>query len=494
MQKEKTVIKKPVSEHTILKNMMIAVFAVAAVFFLKNLFSKAWQGAIVIGICLLVFSIVIFLMRKFQVDHYRQQLVLCISIVLLVFCISLNSGSFYSDDFPLYLAVIGLSGLYLVPRYTLIQAILIDVLLAIAYILHPEKADPLSQYIMCMALLTVAAYTFYMTIKRGRAYIELGQLRAEEAEQLLAELKNAGEELRHNCDGSVERIANLADANHRLEASAAQLKVGSEDIIQGSLEVAETFSDVQERMLITEQHIDSLNEEVRKVESALSSNQEHMQGMITQIANVKSTISSTDEVFSSLQEQILEISKIAEQMTSIAASTTMLALNASIEAARAGQMGAGFAVVATKVQELAEDSNKCSAQVVTVVQNMQQRIEATSLQLSDSTVAIDNSLEALDSYQQDFDVLTEQFGSLYHNIEEQNTNVHQMDAIIDDLQNKISEMTHSSEASQSSVSDITDAINIYKENMDMVVNDNKQINELSASMLELSHTQLTSDS
>lgn len=493
MEQKRNMTKKPASEQTIFRSMMIGVFAVSSLFLLKNIIAKTWQGAIVIGVCLVVFSIVILLMRKFEIDIRTQQLILCISIVLLVFCISLNSGSYYSDDFPLYLAVVGICGLYLVPKYTLIQTVLIDICLVLSYIIHPEKADPLSQYIMCIALFTVAAYTFYMVIKRGRAYIEIGQLRAEEAEHLLHELKNAGEELSHNCDNSAQRIAGLEDANHLLENSATQLRLGSEDIIQGSMEVAETFADVQERMLVTEQHIDSLNNEVRNVEEALANNQQNMQGMTNHMTELRATISATDEVFGTLQEQILEISKTAEQLTSIASSTTMLALNASIEAARAGQMGAGFAVVASKVQDLAEDSNNCSAQVVSVVQNMQQRIEQTSVQLSESTNAINMSLDSLHNYQEDFRNLTEQFGSLYHNIEEQNANVHQMDAIFADLQNKIAEMTQSSENSQSSVSAITDAISIYRENIDMVVNDNKLINELSSSMLDLSNTQMNTE-
>lgn len=493
MEQKTGTTKKPVSEQTIFRSMMISVFAVSALFLLKNIFAKTWQGAIVIGICLVVFAIVVFLMRRFDVSLHNQQLILCISIVLLVFCISLNSGSYYSDDFPLYLAVIGISGLYLVPKYTLIQTILIDVCLIISYIVHPEKADPISQYGMCLILFTIAAYTFYMVIKRGRAYIEIGQLRAEEAEHLLHELKSAGEELSNNCGNSAQRIAGLEDANQLLENSASQLKLGSDDILQGSMEVAETFADMQNRMLITEQHIDSLNNEVRKVENALASNQQNMLGMTNHISELRATITATDEVFGTLREQILEISKTAEQLTSIASSTTMLALNASIEAARAGQMGAGFAVVASKVQDLAEDSNSCSAQVASVVQNMQQRIEQTSVQLSESTNAINLSLDALHSYQDDFQNLTEQFGSLYHNIEEQNADLHQMDSIFADLQNKIADMTHSSENSQSSVSAITDAINIYRENIDMVVNDNKHINELSSSMLALSNTQVSNE-
>lgn len=491
MGENKQSIKKPVSEATIFRNMMVAVFAVASLFFLKNLIGQAWQGAIAIGLCLVIFAVVVFAMKKMDVDQNRQQLVLCIGLILLVFFISLNSGNYYSDDFPLYLAVVGLSGLYLVPKYTLIQIVLIDIIFILMYIIHPEKADPLSQYIMCMGMFSVAAYTFYMVIKRGRAYIEISLERAEEAERLLAELKNAGEELQNSCDTSLSRVSKLEEANQRLENSAAALRSDSESITQGALEVAETFRDVHNRMNATGNQIDSLNSDVKVVEVSLAENKKSMQEITLEMETLKSTVSATGEVFSTLQEQITEIALAAEQLTKIASSTTMLALNASIEAARAGQSGAGFAVVASKVQDLAEDSNNCAVQVASIVQNMQQRIDETTLQLNGSTTAINQSIDSLVGFQQSFDQLTEQFGALYQNIEEQNASVHEMDSILEDLNAKIFEMSNSSEASQSSVAAIADAINVYKDNMDMVINDNKVINELSASMLELSHTTIS---
>lgn len=494
MNEKKTTMKKPTSENTIFRYMMIAVFTISSVFFLKNLLAQTWTSAVVIGICLFLFTVIVLFMKKMQTKLVTQQFILCLSIVFLVFIISLNSGSYYSDDFPLYLSVIALSGLYLVPKYALVQLVLIDILLALAYVIHPEKADPLGQYVMCMALFSVCSYIFYMVIKRGRAYIELGKARAEEAELLIEELKKAGIELQENCDHSVMRIAKLEEANGRLETSAAELQQGSSAIISGTMDAIETFTDVQERMLITEKQIESLNDEVKKVEISLSDNQKNMKGLTTEMESLKNTISATNEVFNTLQKEILEISAITDELAKIAHNTTTLSLNASIEAARAGQAGAGFQVVASKVHSLADDSNSCSSQVVNVVNAMKTRIDETSEQLTDSTNAINSSIRSINELESSFLTLTSQFNSLYQNIEAQNGNVQQMDAIIEDLKGKISDVATSSETNHDSVNAITDAIIIYRENIDNVMADNKQIHNLSSSLLELSHTQIDLES
>lgn len=484
MSTQKNIIKKPMSEEKIFKSMMTTVFLVAAIFFLKNLLTKAWSGAIVIGACLFIFSCAVFIMKKGKVSQKIQQLVLCLSIVFLVFCISLNSGNYYSDDFPLYLAVIAMSGLYLVPNYTLIQVALIDVLLIAAYFIHPEKADPFSQYMMCVVILTICAVCFYMVINRGRSYIKIGEHRAKEAEKLLMELKNAGEQLQENCEHSLDRISKLEEANERLESSIDDLRDGSSTITQGTVDVSQTFDDMQEKMLTTQEHVSSLNTEVKKVEDSLADSKKNMKEMNSEMLSLKQTLEATDKVFATLQNEINEIVQFTQQLNKIANSTNTLALNASIEAARAGQMGAGFAVVATNVQTLAADSNQCSSQIASVVNAMESRIHETSKQLSVSHKAVNNSIDSLNEFQDSFKNLTSQFKSLYRNIENQNDNIKQMDHSFMELRDKISDMASSSEENQNSVNAITDSIDVYKHNISKIVDDNIIISQLSASLLE----------
>ena len=489
----KKATKKPMSEKGIYKNMMIAVLSVASLFFIKNILSKAWSGAIVIGVCLAVFSLLTLVMKKRNVKSTTQQLVICLSIVLLVFCISLNSGSYYSDDFPLYLAVIALSGLYLVPKYTLIQAALIDILLLAAYFIHPEKADPFSQYIMCVAILTICAFCFYMVIKRGRSFIEIGENRAKEAEKLLTELKDAGEKLQENCEHSLERISKLEKANERLESGITDLRDGSSSITQGTVEVSQTFDDMQEKMLTTQEHVSSLNTEVKKVEDSLADSKKNMKEMSSEMVALKETLEATEKVFTTLQNEIHEIVQYTQELNKIANSTNTLALNASIEAARAGQMGAGFAVVASKVQTLAVDSNQCSAQIATVVNAMETLIQTTATQLTSSQDAVDNSINSLNDFQDSFKNLTSQFKSLYRNIEDQNDNIKDMDHSFEDLRSKIADMASSSEENQNSVDGITESIDIYKHNIGKIIDDNIVISQLSNSLLESANQTIEED-
>lgn len=478
--------KMPASPEKIYKIMLIMTFGVAGIFFLKNLLGGSMRGAIAIGICLLVFAAVLFVLKKMRLPASTQQLVISVGLMLVVFMISTNSGDFLSDDFILFLAVIALCGLYLEPLYPIIQGIVGEILMITLRLLYPHKADPNGQYIMCLVCFAVAALLMYMLVKRGKAYIELGNERAEQAERLLASIKQVGEELEANYEQSSKRIIGMGEVNESLSGNVAELKKGSETVTEGTREVGEACTSAMAQVVVTGEQINALNETLMKMEDAVVENRMNMRVISDQMQKVRKEIAEENAVFSILQDQINEIAGVTEQLTSIASSTKMLALNASIEAARAGASGAGFAVVAAKVQDLAVDSNKCSDQVVHIVNQMKEQIANTADELKDSVEAIEEFVEKLESLETGSADLATQFGALYENIEEQNQNIHGIDTIFGSLRERVQEMGAYAEENQSIVDSIVTVTASYRDYVGQVIEDTKQIHNLSASMLETS--------
>ena len=200
-----------------------------------------------------------------------------------------------------------------------------------------------------------------------------------------------------------------------------------------------------------------------------------------------------DRVFCVLSDQMRKIAAVTEEINQIASNTALLAVNASIEAARAGEAGKGFAVVASNVRELAVSSTRSSNEVAEVVSLMQKQIDNTTRQLSDSLRAIAASSETLQHLQTGFGEMMHQFGDLYGTIEAQNTGIDEVNRIFDDLKDRVSDMSLNSGENRNSVDSITETIHLYRNNIAAVIEDNRQIREMSEQMLQLAkgHTDET---
>lgn len=457
--------KAPISHESIYRMMLIITLLVASVFLLVNVLGKNYQAAVVIGVCLAVFIVVMLGMKLKKVSAGKRELVLSVSLLLLDFIISLYSGESYSDDFPLMLTIIGMTGLYLEPRYTRIQLVMAPVLLVIMYVINPAKAGQAAQYILCTAVFILAGVLFYQTIKRGRAFIEMSEERAKEAEVLLDSIRIMGEALERDFEASSNQIEN----------STSELENGSVSIAQGAAEVSESCGEIHEKLGETEIQIHNLNVEVQKVEQVLNENQENIKAMNSQLHSVSDIVNDADAIFREMEAKMHEVTKIAEQINYIAFQMTMLSLNATIEAARAGNSGLGFEVVASSMRELSAGSNVLSDQVAEVAKDLAVEVERTSKQFKESTTAMQQSDSMMTELKESFARLTEQFASLYGNIEEQNRNVHRVDEIFITLNGQARDMQGYSADNQAAVKEIVKAMDIYKSNINEVIKQTQNV-------------------
>lgn len=483
--KEKQQTNQPLSREKIYRITVMLTYLVSGAFIIKNLVGGDIPGTIIDSAVLAVFSIALLIMRLLNVKKDTKRLIVSSSIIVLVFIIGLTTGSYYSEDFCLYLAVIGLTGLYLKPAYAWVQIVLADIFLIIQYAVHPEKADPISQYIMCMISFTVAGVMFAMVITRGRAFIKRTEQRTRDAEALLDSMRTIGQELETNFHAASKRMDSLKAANETMHDSADILQHSSESISSDAYEVSTSCDHVQVSMQETNQHIQTLNENIHSFEEILGINQRNMAEMNEQMNTVKRTSDETSRVFRLLDEEMHQIASVTAEINKIASNTGLLAVNASIEAARAGAAGKGFAVVATNVRELAVDSTRSSDEIAGVVSSMQTQIDNTSRQIEDSATAIAASLQTLTSFQDSFREMMEQFTAIYSNIAAQTASINQVSGIFDTLKDHATTMSANSEENQNSVASIANTMRIYRDNIAAVIEDNLRTQELSQNMLDV---------
>ncbi len=465
MDTQKKRNKKMLTNENIYKIMQWLPIFVSAVFFIINVTKGNTAAMIVIGLCLAVFVALAVIVKVKKVSLYKREYIMSLALPTLVVMISLFSGASYSDDFPLYLAVIALSGMFLEPKFTLTQMFLADVYLVIMYVVHPEKSGGLSQYILCAACFTLAAGLYYQVIKRGRAFIEMSEVKAKESEMLLGSMRDMGAELQEDFDKSSKKI----------EARTRGLQQESASIARGAGLASESCNAVQVKISETKEQIKQLNEGVKQFEIALKENRNNMETMNGQVDTVSEIITESGAVFRTMEDQMQEIVGIAKQISDISFQLTILSLNASVEAAHAGEFGAGFEVIASEMRALSESSAGFSDRVSDVVKALLHKVENASERVSSSEQAFSQSEKTMAELVGSFNKLNDQFGVLYENIEGQTKNVNQIDYIFTDLNNKVSDMHSSSLANQEAVEDIAESMMEFSGNVGKIVKNTQSV-------------------
>lgn len=142
--------------------------------------------------------------------------------------------------------------------------------------------------------------------------------------------------------------------------------------------------------------------------TVLSTNKAHesVTETLTGMSEIRDTVQETGKRIKQLGERSQEISHVIDIINTIAERTTVLALNASMQAAAAGDAGRGFSVIAEEIQRLSESSRDSTSQIATLVRNIQQETN-TAISTMDKTIeqVIDGSTKAEDAALQMKEVL-----------------------------------------------------------------------------------------
>ncbi|MHC5352111.1 methyl-accepting chemotaxis protein [Metapseudomonas furukawaii] len=236
--------------------------------------------------------------------------------------------------------------------------------LAIALLLTRSIVRPLAQ-----------AVDVARTVASGDLTHRIQVTGSDEPAQLLHALR----EMQQNLRDTLQRIA---DSSTQLASASEELHAVTEDSTRGlhrqNTEIEQAATAVNEMTAAVEEvarNAVTTSEASRHTDRTAQDGRDRVRQTVESISQLANDVTVTSEEVGQLAVEVRNISQVLNVIRAIAEQTNLLALNAAIEAARAGEQGRGFAVVADEVRALAHRTQQSTAEIEQMINGIQQGTE-----------------------------------------------------------------------------------------------------------------------
>ncbi|AYC28607.1 methyl-accepting chemotaxis protein [Paenisporosarcina cavernae] len=291
----------------------------------------------------------------------------------------------------------------------------------------------------------------------------------EKMKTIMQQISGVSESVTSQSEELTQSASEVREGSQQIAATMQELAAGSETQARLATELSESMGEFTARVNDTGENGRQLESSTNDVLELTTSGAGLMENSSDQMTRIDGIVKEAYDRVTKLDEQSKQISELVEVIKSISEQTNLLALNAAIEAARAGEHGKGFAVVADEVRKLSEQVADSVTEITGIVGSIQQETSnvASSLQngygevtkgthqiLETKTtfVAIN---EAIKTMVQNISVMSDNVSAIRENTKEVSIKVEEIAAISEESAAGVEQTTASSLETSSSMEDVS---------------------------------------
>ncbi|MHB1703193.1 MAG: methyl-accepting chemotaxis protein [bacterium] len=199
---------------------------------------------------------------------------------------------------------------------------------------------------------------------------------------LIEQVNSLVDSLSGNVKGIVNTSNSLSSQSEQLNSSSREFEKTIEQMREKASRIIESIKQMSIAIIEVAKNSSSSAQKAQETEKVVDYGTKSVQDVAREMKNIEKTVSAVSATITELGSSSEKIGEIIGVINDIADQTNLLALNAAIEAARAGEQGRGFAVVADEVRKLAERTTKATKEIEAMILSIQRNTQdaVTSMQ------------------------------------------------------------------------------------------------------------------